>query len=122
MTSRTILVVEDYDDTRELMRLMLAQEGYRVLEAEDGFTAVETVGRELPDLVLMDLSLPLLDGISATKRIKANTATQNIPIISVTAHDEEHRRQAIAAGCCEAIRKPVIYEDLKAVMLKYLPA
>lgn len=120
--SHTILVVEDYDDTRELMCFLLEREGYRVLEAQDGAKAFETVKRELPDLILMDLSLPVLDGITATKLIKANQAISDIPIVSVTAHDEDHRRLAIAAGCCETIGKPVEFENLKAVIHKYLPA
>ncbi len=81
----TILVVEDTVDSRELMRLVLEAEGYRVLEAENGVVAVDTTQREQPDAILMDMSLPLMDGCQATRRIRKLPAPRTTPIIAFTA-------------------------------------
>ena len=83
----TILVVEDFSDARDLMRLVLETEGYRVIEAGNGIDAVATAQREHPDAILMDMSMPLMDGCQATKRIRQATGLSNIPIIACTAHN-----------------------------------
>lgn len=105
---RTILIVEDGDDSRHFMRLALEQLGYLVIEAENGLTAVEVAERERPDLILMDLSLPVMDGISATGKIRATDGLERVPIIAVTAHQEADLREgAKAAGFDAYITKPI---------------
>src|SRR5919205_3517428 len=84
----TILVVEDYEDTSLAMRLALEQKGYHILEASDGARAVEVAGRERPDVILMDLNLPVLDGFAAAERIRANPELKETVIVAVTAHHD----------------------------------
>src|SRR6266550_861644 len=104
----TILLVEDYDDTRFVMRLQLEFRGYRVIEAEDGKKAVELALKERPDVILMDLSLPDLDGFEATKQIREDEQMRQVPIIAVTAHQETIFRQgAKASGFDAYVTKPI---------------
>ena len=105
---RTILIVEDSDDARYFMRLALEARGYLITEAENGAKAVEIAERERPDIILMDLSLPILDGIAATERIRASGELSGIPIIAVTAHQEtDFRNGAKAAGFDAYVTKPI---------------
>jgi len=105
---RTILIVEDSDDARYFMRLALEQRGYLITEAENGEKAVEIAQRERPDIILMDLSLPILDGIAATEKIRATAGLGGIPIIAVTAHQEtDFREGAKAAGFDAYVTKPI---------------
>ncbi len=98
--SKTILVVEDQEDNRQILRDLLGASGYEMREAEDGEEALAEVAKQRPDLILMDIQLPILDGYEATRRIKANPDTKGIPIIVVTSYalsgDESKAR---AAGC-----------------------
>ena len=104
---KTILVVEDVDFNRELL-VQLLQDDYRLLLASDGEQAVELACEGQPDLILMDLSLPRMDGWEAARRIKSDIAAAHIPIIAVTAHamrdDEAHAR---ASGCDDYLTKPI---------------
>src|SRR3978361_1660405 len=84
---RTVMVVEDFEDNRFMMRRLLEMSGYRVLEAINGEEAVRIAELERPDLILMDLSLPLLDGLAATRRIRERDGLHDVPIIAVSAHD-----------------------------------
>lgn len=105
---RTVLIVEDVDDARFLMRLELERLGYLVLEAEDGEKAIELAQRERPDIILMDLSLPVMDGIAATQAIRANQELHGVPVIAVTAHHEtDFRENAKAAGFDAYVTKPI---------------
>ncbi|HEV2883734.1 MAG TPA: response regulator [Pyrinomonadaceae bacterium] len=105
---KTILIVEDADDARFLMRLELEPLGYRILEAGDGETAIEVAQRERPDLILMDLSLPVLDGIEAAEQIRATDGLSSVPVIAVTAHHEtDFREGAKAAGFDAYVTKPI---------------
>jgi CheY-like chemotaxis protein len=98
-----ILLVEDFEDTRLFMRLELEEQGFIVFEAENGKVAVDTAIRENPDVILMDLTLPLMDGFAATKLIR-----QNDPIIAVTAHHEDDfRSDAKASGFDAYVTKPI---------------
>jgi CheY-like chemotaxis protein len=117
----TILVVEDTPDTRELIRLILEFKGYRVLEAENGLDGVETARRERPDAILMDMSLPMLDGCQATRLIRKEPALGAVPIIACTAYNRwEWRGKAILAGCTDFITKPIDSEGLLAMLSRYL--
>ena len=117
--AQTILIVEDYDDAREFMHFMLEFFGYEVLEATDGLEAVECARKEHPDLILMDISLPELDGIAATEQIRQLEVGADVPVVAITAHIN-CRQKALNAGCNEVIFKPVEPERLKQVIANYL--
>ena len=117
----TILVAEDFDDARAMMKALLEIEGYEVLEAENGLVALDVAVREHPDLILMDLRMPVLDGVEATRRISAWQATRDVPIVAISAHCDNGWREAVlAAGARECIPKPVNLDDLDRVLETYL--
>jgi two-component system cell cycle response regulator DivK len=105
--SKTILVVEDTEDNRRILRDLLGSAGYALIEAVDGAEGVEMATRHKPDLILMDIQMPVMDGHEATRRIKANPELRSIPVVAVTSYalsgDEEKAR---AAGCDGYIAKP----------------
>jgi|SRR5687767_2441652 len=118
----TILVVEDYEDTSLAMRLALEQKGYHILEASDGEQAVRVAERERPDVVLMDLNLPVLDGFAAAGRIRADPELKETVIIAVTAHsDADLRARALSAGCNAFVTKPIDFEWLGELISNLLP-
>ena len=111
----TILVVEDNDENWDMIARRLERRGYRVVRAADGQEAVEMAARERPDLILMDVSLPVMDGPEATRRIRARA--QTIPIIALTAHAMSgDRDRALQAGCDDYHAKPVELPRLLAQM------
>jgi CheY-like chemotaxis protein len=116
-----ILLVEDNDMNRDMLSRRLARTGYDVVVAVNGQEGVDLAKSSRPDLILMDLSLPIIDGWEATRRIKADPATANIPLIALTAHAMvEERERAMAAGCDDFDIKPVdfprLLEKLKALL------
>jgi CheY-like chemotaxis protein len=112
-----ILIAEDFDETRVALKLMLKLAGFDALEAENGQQAVEMILRENPDLVLMDITLPVIDGLRATREIRSREGLQSLPIIILSAHDDEEvRRQALAAGGTTYINKPIEFEELKKLI------
>lgn len=116
-----VLVVEDFEDNRFMMRRLLEMSGYRVVEAVNGEQAVETAVGEQPDLILMDLSLPKLDGLAATRRIRQHDALSKTPIVAVSAHDTtDFHADALAAGCNEYVTKPIDFDQLEALLKKLL--
>ena len=113
----TVLVVEDNEENRDMLSRRLQRRGYRVVHAADGQEAVEMAAREKPDLILMDVSLPVLDGLEATRRIRARAETQTTPIIALTAHAMSgDRERALQAGCDDYHAKPVELPRLLAQM------
>jgi two-component system cell cycle response regulator DivK len=118
----TVLVADDSDDIRVLLGMMLRLKGVSVVEAEDGERAVELARRARPDLILMDLSMPVLDGYEATRRIRGDRETSRIPVVAVSALcDEWHNRQkALEAGCVECVSKPVDFGVLGGLLQKHL--
>lgn len=118
--TKTILIVEDFKDTRIMMRFLLENLGYRVIEAEDGWKAVESVKRQIPDLILMDMAMPSTDGLTATKIIRQFKGMSEIPIIGFTASGEFIYEQAIAAGCNELLNKPLDTNKLQSILDQYL--
>jgi two-component system cell cycle response regulator DivK len=115
------LVVEDFEDSRFMMRRLLEMAGYRVLEASDGEQAIKMALAEQPTLILMDLSLPKLDGLAATREIRKQKALRKVPIVAVSAHDSpQTRAEALAAGCNEYVTKPIDFDNLNAVLERYL--
>ena len=120
-SNRRIMVVEDYDDTRMLLKQALEMLGYSVLEASNGQEAVDIAGREHPDLILMDLDLPILDGIAATQRIRQQEHMESVPIVAVTAYPLSYSRvKAFAKGCNEYMPKPIDMSELARVVDRYL--
>jgi len=118
---RTILVVEDFEDNRFMMRRLLEMSGYLVVEAVNGQEAVEISQRTLPDLILMDLSLPLLDGLSATRRIRTRPELEKVPIVAVSAHDTaDFHAEALAAGCNEYVTKPIDFDELEELLKRLI--
>src|SRR5215210_560006 len=108
-----VLVVEDFEDNRFMMRRLLEMSGYRVIEAVNGNQAVEAAARERPDIILMDLSLPQLDGLAATRRIRERQGARRVPIVAVSAHDSaDFHAEALAAGCDEYVTKPMDFDQL----------
>jgi two-component system cell cycle response regulator DivK len=120
--SRCILVVEDQMDNRQILRDLLGNAGYELLEAENGAEALTTVARQRPDLILMDIQLPLMDGYEATRRLKSDPATKSIPIIVVTSYalsgDETKAREA---GCDAYVTKPYSPRQLLGKVREFLP-
>ncbi len=103
-----ILLIEDNEMNRDMLSRRLLRKGYEVVLALDGQSGVAMTQAEAPDLVLMDMSLPVLDGWEATRRLKANAATQHIPIIALTAHAmSSDREKALEAGCDDYDTKPI---------------
>jgi two-component system cell cycle response regulator DivK len=120
MSSR-ILYVEDNFQNKRLVQKVLASRGYAVLEADDGLKGVEMALKETPDLILMDISLPGIDGVEATQRIKAYNGTAHIPVIALTANAMRgDRERFIAAGCDDYLPKPISTADLLAMVEKYI--
>jgi CheY-like chemotaxis protein len=116
-----VLVVDDHDDTRRVMRWMLEQRGYRVTEASDGREAVAAALRERPDLILMDLSMPGLDGFEAIRGVRGHAELSGIPAVAVTGRDTAGSRDgAESAGFDYYLSKPIDYLRLGVVMEKLL--
>jgi two-component system, cell cycle response regulator DivK len=108
-----VLVVDDFRDAREMYAEVLELAGFRVEQAENGLDAVTKAKRLLPAVVIMDLSLPVMDGWEATRQIKANKSTRAVKVIAISAHSlEMHVRRAREVGCAEFIAKPCLPDDL----------
>ncbi|MBA4379976.1 MAG: response regulator [Anaerolinea sp.] len=118
---KRILVVEDNETNLYLIRFMLEKSGYEVIEAREGAVGVELASKEKPDLILMDVQLPDMDGLEATKRIRASEADGEIPIIALTSYAMVgDREKALAAGCTGYIEKPINPDTFMAEIEKYL--
>jgi CheY-like chemotaxis protein len=116
------LLVEDFEDSRFMMRRLLEMAGYGVVEASDGEQAVELAREVAPALILMDLSLPKLDGLAATRRIREHKGAAKTPIVAVSAHDSpESRNEALEAGCDEYVTKPIDFDQLRDLLERFLP-
>ncbi len=121
MTMKRVLIVEDTEDNRRIMRDLLTSAGFDVVEAHDGLAAVASAAEMRPDLIMMDIQLPLLDGYEAARRIRSDPALRHIPIIAVTSYalsgDEEEAR---SAGCNGYIAKPFSPRQLLATVRGFL--
>jgi len=112
-----VLVVEDFEDTRLFLRLALEDHGFIVFEAENGQKAVENADRDKPDVILMDLTMPLMDGFAAAKLIRQNENLKHVPIIAITAHQEtDFRSDAKASGFDAYVTKPIDVQWLKELI------
>jgi two-component system, cell cycle response regulator DivK len=114
---RTILVVDDFDDTRLLLRTWLERRGFRVVEAENGIQAINQAETESPDLIIMDMQMPQLDGLSATRQIRNLKSMNSVPIVAVSAYGaDQFREQALAAGCNEYVSTPFEPATLEGII------
>ena len=113
-----ILVADDLEDTRCVLKLLLEMKGHAVLEAENGRVAVECALKERPDLILMDLNMPIMDGLDATQRIRENSSTALIPIVVLSSHmdDAVWRDRALRCGCNACYSKPLDFDGLEDLL------
>ena len=117
----TVLLVEDTEDNRFMMRRLLEMSGYRVVEAMNGEEAVKLARAESPQLILMDLSLPVIDGLAATRLIRKVPTLASTPIIAVSAHDSsDFQAEAVEAGCNSYVTKPIDFTQLEQLIEQLL--
>jgi two-component system cell cycle response regulator DivK len=116
-----VLVVDDFQDNREMYAEYLAFSGFRVIQAANGKEALDQAFANLPDIIIMDLSLPVMDGWEATRRLKADHRTNAIPVVALTGHAMQgHSKGAIEAGCDSFVAKPCLPDQLVAEIRKML--
>ncbi|HWS88882.1 MAG TPA: response regulator [Pyrinomonadaceae bacterium] len=119
---KIVLVVDDYEEIRVITRRALESFGYMVIEASNGAEAVKVAQAESPDLILMDLSMPSMDGFAAIHQLRKLLGLRDVPVIAVSAHAApEIRKDALALGCRDFITKPVTIELLKSAVERHLP-
>lgn len=118
--SKKILIVEDYAVNRSFVKIFLEDLGYKVSEAESGEKAIEAVITDAPDLILMDLAMPGMNGLTALKSIRRIQGMENVPIIAVTAYGQFYYRQAMDAGFDDFINKPFDPEILEPLITRHL--
>lgn len=118
--AKKILLVEDHPDIRKMMAIYLKMHKYEVIEAQDGYEAVEKALEQKPDAVLMDMAMPVLDGIGATRAMRQNKELSHMPILCVTAYGEFYGERAKAAGCNEVIQKPVDFSNLDTLLQRHI--
>ena len=117
----TVLLVEDTEDNRQMMRRLLEMSGFQVVEAINGKEAVEAALEVRPQIILMDLSLPYIDGLAATRRIRSLPGLNRVPIVAVSAHDTaDFHSEALAAGCDAYVTKPINYGELEDLVNRLL--
>ena len=116
-----VLVVDDFADNREMYSEYLSFSGYEVIEAKNGIEAIEAAQTRMPDIIIMDLSLPVMDGWEATRRLKANEQTRRIPVVALTGHAlAGHSKGAKEAGCDSFLAKPCLPDQLVAEIRRML--
>jgi len=117
---KKILIVEDNEDTLSFMKYLIESYGCQAIEASDGIEALDKFKKHQPDIILMDISLPTVSGLTAAKAIREVDATGKVPIIAVTAFGKTYREQAIEAGCDDLISKPFDFDVLHSLIEKHL--
>lgn len=119
--SKIILIVEDYEDARAYMKILIESYGYEVYEAANGLEAIEVARDHPPNLILMDLSMPIMDGLTATAIIRDSIEQiSDVSIIAITAFGEAYQEKALAAGCNHLVAKPVDFDALEPLLEHYL--
>lgn len=118
--NKKILVVEDQADIRKMMKILLELHGFDVIEAADGYEAVEKAVDEPPDLILMDMAMPVMDGLDSSRAIRLHDALADVPIVAVTAFGEFYAERAQAAGCTDILQKPIDFTRLKPIVDHYI--
>ena len=118
--AKRVLLAEDFDDTRRYVRALLEGHGFEVLEATDGYEAVEKAVEERPDVILMDIAMPVMDGIQATQAIRQHEELAQVPILALTAYGDFYNVRARDVGCTDVIQKPVDPLDLVPLVSSYI--
>jgi two-component system cell cycle response regulator DivK len=119
----TVLVAEDHDDSRVMLKYLLEAGGYVVVEAGDGPQALELAASVRPDLILMDMNLPQLDGLSVLAQLRGQSSLEALPVIIISGQDGEHERaRATAAGCTAFLTKPIDFEQLDNLLRQLGPS
>ena len=117
---KTVMIVDDYADARTMMKILIQRHGYEVIEAADGYEAVEKSVQYHPDLILMDLALPIMDGATATKLIREIEGLDKVSIIALTGFSNTSFEKAIEAGFDDVLIKPLHFENLEPLLHQYL--
>ncbi|HEY0427209.1 MAG TPA: response regulator [Pyrinomonadaceae bacterium] len=117
---KTVMIVEDYADTRMMMKILVEWHGYKVIEAADGYEAIEKSVQFHPDLILMDLALPVMDGVTATKLIREHEGFDKVLIVALTGFSNTSFEKAIEAGFDDVLVKPLHFENLEPLLHRYL--
>jgi len=121
--SPVVLVVEDHDDTREMLQLLLGVFGCRAIAAHDGEEALSLAEKTLPDLILLDIKMPFLDGLSVTRMIRSHPTLNEVPIIAVTGMvTPQFRNEVLRAGCNDCLYKPIDFERLEKLIKTLTPS
>jgi len=121
MSGKNVMVVEDNEKNRKLMRVVLKAKGYNVIEATTGEEALSLLKGNIPDIILMDIQLPGIDGLTLVKQIKADVLTKDIPVIAVTAYAMKGDEQKILeTGCNAYVSKPINTQELPLIIEKYI--
>ena len=118
--SKKVMVVDDEADLRKMMKILLGMHGYQVIEAQDGYEALEKAVAETPDLILMDMAMPVLGGLESTRAIRHHESLDDVPILAVTAYGDFYADRAREAGCTDVIRKPLDFAQLKPLVDHYM--
>lgn len=112
-----ILIAEDSIDSSEMLQVLLRTKGYEVVAANDGVCALELAAQTIPDLILLDLKLPRLDGLNVTRNLRRNPNLRNVPVIMISGYDPaKYREAAIAAGCADYLLKPIDFDRLDKLL------
>jgi DNA-binding response OmpR family regulator len=118
--NKTILVVDDDLDARNILRVFLTREGFDVLEATDGYDAVEKALQNHPDLVIMDMAMPVVDGVNSIRTMRQHDSLVGVPILGLTAFTDFYTPRAMEAGCTDVLHKPVDFSRLRPAVNRYL--
>ena len=118
--NKRVLLAEDETDLRKMMKILLEIHGFDVIEAADGYEAVEKAVDELPDLILMDMAMPVLGGLDSTRAIRLHQELNDIPIVAVTAYGDFYADRARQAGCTDVVQKPLDFGKLKPLVESYM--
>ncbi len=119
---QTVMIVEDFDDIRKMLAQWLSTQNFRVVQAADGWEAVKVAVRERPGLILMDLNLPVLDGVEVTGLLREHEEFRDVPVVAITAHDTaDSRADASEVGCNEYVTKPIDFDRLERIINRLLP-
>ena len=117
--NKRVLVAEDETDLRKMMKILLELHGFDVIEAADGYEAVEKAVDESPDLILMDMAMPVMGGIDSTRTIRLHEELDDVPIVGMTAYGDFYDERARNAGCTDVLHKPLDFGQLKPLVDRY---
>ena len=118
--NKKVLLVEDETDLRKMMKILLEIHGFAVVEAADGYEAVEKAVLESPDLILMDMAMPVMGGLDSTRTIRSHEHLSDVPIVAVTAYGDFYDKRARDAGCTDVLHKPVDFAQLRPLVERYI--